>query len=103
MRPITPSARSLSDNRMSYRARGYRALSILLVIGLLVIGLVLGFIRLSQTISNISENIPGRDSRGQDSEILKNSQIYYREDLAGGLLGKLRTGRRSMDRIQNAQ
>jgi len=85
----------MSDNRMSYRARGYRALSILLVIGLLVIGLVLGFIRLSQTISNISENIRGRDARGQDSEIFNNfKNHYYPGELEGGLLGMLRTARR---------
>ena len=88
----------MSDNRMSYRAGGYRALSILLVIGLVIIGLVLGFIRLSQTISNISENIPGRDSRGQDSErqdlkFFNNFGGYYQGELEGGLLHKLRVTR----------
>ena len=60
MRPITPSSRPVTDNRMSYRAGGYRALWWILVTGLCLLGLYWGVIRLTQTVSRISENITGQ-------------------------------------------
>jgi hypothetical protein len=83
MRPITPSSRPVTDNRMSYRAGGYRALWWVLVTGLCIIGLYWGVIRLTQTVSEISENITG-----QDSKISENIQNYY-----PGVLGLYRISR----------
>ena len=83
MRPITPSSQPVTDNRKYYRAGGYRALWWLLVTGLCIIGLYWGVIRLTQTVSEISENITG-----QDSKISENIQNYY-----PGVLGLYRIAR----------
>ena len=77
MRPITPSSRPVTDNRKYYRAGGYRALWWILVTGLCLLGLYWGVIRLTQTVSNISENITGQDSPGQASSVSENNENYY--------------------------
>lgn len=52
-------------------------------------GLCYGFIRLSQTISNISENF-GQQIQGPDSQIYENYKNYY-----PGVIGMLRYRRSS--------
>ena len=90
MRPITPSSRPVTDNRKYYRAGGYRALWWILVTGLCIIGLYWGVIRLTQTVSEISENITGQDSTGQVSNISKNLDIDYYPGGYRGVLGLYR-------------
>ena len=103
MRPVTPQP-PVVDNRSGYGAGGYRAFLIMLIlIGLCIMGLCYGFIRLSQTISKISEN-SGRNISGPDSQIYKNYKNYY-----PGVIGMLRIRRSSqhvgtwyMDGIQDS-
>jgi hypothetical protein len=81
MRPVSPQPQ-LVNNRYGYGAGGYRALWWILVTGLCLLGLYWGVIRLTQTVSNISENITGQDSRSNVD--------YYPE---GGILSMMRYAR----------
>lgn len=92
MRPATPQPQ-VFNNRSGYGAGGYRALLIIaILIGLCFMGLCYGFIRLSQTISNISEN------SGQVSEISENIEGNY-QDYYPGVLGLYRMARKAPDRM----
>ena len=114
MRPVTPQP-PVVNNRYGYGAGGYRAFLITaILIGLCIMGLCYGFIRISQTISNISENVTGQDSAGQDT---KNSQNihnisngyyqggyrgvlgWYRETVRTGLNPKSPLGEKLSDRM----
>lgn len=89
MRPVTPQPQ-VFNNRSGYGAGGYRAFLITAILtGLSLIGLCYGFIRLSQTISNISENF-GQQIQGPDSQFSKNYKNYY-----PGVIGMLRYRRSS--------
>jgi len=92
MRPVTPQPQ-VFNNRSGYGAGGYRAFLIICILtGLCIIGLCYGFIRLSQTISNISEN------SGQVSEISENIEGNY-QDYYPGVLGLYRMARKASDRM----
>jgi hypothetical protein len=83
MRPITPSSRPVTDNRMSYRAGGYRALWWILVIGLSCLIILFSVIGLGKII----QNKIGQDSSGRDS---RSNVDYYPE---GGILSMMRYAR----------
>jgi hypothetical protein len=92
MRPVSPQPQ-LVNNRYGYGAGGYRAFLIMFILtGLSLIGLCYAFIRLSQTISNISEN------SGQVSEISENIEGNY-QDYYPGVLGLYRMARKAPDRM----
>lgn len=85
MRPVTPQPQ-VFNNRSGYGAGGYRAFLIICILtGLCIIGLCYGFIRLSQTISNNSENVSGQDATGPVSNFSENYGNYY-----PGVIGLLR-------------